>query len=596
MNRTQLLPRLKKAFALEPVFCRLFAAWVTFAFVKALGYADFSRLAAGQDLSLSVIAVWTVLLFAGYSLVAFLLNGLPSDSWFLFLSSALLASFWLARYGIYSSGYFFLPVALLMLVVVLYTLRVNLAFWERWHPESRTVAVCAVLAGVMSFTVLVLIGVFRYLTFSAPNFDFGIFCNMFYNMKETGLPFVTCERDELLSHFAVHLSPIYYLILPFYFVFPSPVTLQVAQSLILAAGVLPVALLGKELGLSPKTRMASVILYAFYPLLSTGTFYDLHENCFLPFFLLMTFYCFEKKQWIPMYVSAICVLAVKEDAAVYLVVFALYLLLSRRKPLHGLLLLALSVGYFFLAVYLINTYGTGVMTDSRYGNLIYDAKDGFWGIVKTALVNPGYLLVQSIKNRDGLTLDKVFYLIELFFPLGLLPFCTNKPSRWLLLTPVLLNVLTTYPYQYQNGFQYHFGITAFLFYAMMLNLGDLALPTRRTVLAVALTACLCLYLCLVPQRADHYVSDWRQNRARYERIEEILDTVPADASVITSSFLLPHLANRATVYEVAYHDDEVRADYVVLNASDESYVRRYRAQGYAVEQEDDLIVILKDVQ
>ena len=41
-------------------------------------------------------------------------------------------------------------------------------------------------------------------------FDFGIFSQMFYYMKESGLPLVTCERDRLLSHFAVHFSPIYY--------------------------------------------------------------------------------------------------------------------------------------------------------------------------------------------------------------------------------------------------------------------------------------------------------------------------------------------------------------------------------------------------
>lgn len=40
----------------------------------------------------------------------------------------------------------------------------------------------------------------------------------------------TCERDRVLSHFAVHVSPIYYLFLPFYALFPSPVTLEVLQA------------------------------------------------------------------------------------------------------------------------------------------------------------------------------------------------------------------------------------------------------------------------------------------------------------------------------------------------------------------------------
>ncbi len=74
-------------------------------------------------------------------------------------------------------------------------------------------------------------------------FDFGIFSQMFYHMKESGLPLVTCERDRLLSHFAVHFSPIYYLLLPIYMLIPDPRTLLVMQALIVASGVIPLLLI-----------------------------------------------------------------------------------------------------------------------------------------------------------------------------------------------------------------------------------------------------------------------------------------------------------------------------------------------------------------
>ena len=76
-------------------------------------------------------------------------------------------------------------------------------------------------------------------SFCAPTFDFGIFSQMFYNMKETGLPMTTVERDGLLSHFAVHMSPIYYLMLPFYCLAPTPATLQVLQAAVMTSAVLP---------------------------------------------------------------------------------------------------------------------------------------------------------------------------------------------------------------------------------------------------------------------------------------------------------------------------------------------------------------------
>ena len=38
----------------------------------------------------------------------------------------------------------------------------------------------------------------------------------------------------------------------------------------------------------------------------------------------------------------------------------------------------------------------------------------------------------------------------------------RRPGRLLLLAPLLLNLLTQYRYQYDIGFQYSFGIAAFL--------------------------------------------------------------------------------------------------------------------------------------
>ena len=48
------------------------------------------------------------------------------------------------------------------------------------------------------------------LIFETPNFDHGLFVHMYRNICETLKPVTTCERDRLLSHFDVHMSPILY--------------------------------------------------------------------------------------------------------------------------------------------------------------------------------------------------------------------------------------------------------------------------------------------------------------------------------------------------------------------------------------------------
>ena len=79
----------------------------------------------------------------------------------------------------------------------------------------------------------------RYLQYYSPNFDFGIFSNMFHHMRSDLTQTVSCERDTVMSHFDVHISPIYYLMLPFYALVPSPVTLLMVQAAAIACGVIP---------------------------------------------------------------------------------------------------------------------------------------------------------------------------------------------------------------------------------------------------------------------------------------------------------------------------------------------------------------------
>ena len=153
------------------------------------------------------------------------------------------------------------------------------------RPDVACIVVTALLA--VGFTVFVSFWtVSRVLCLSTPTYDMGIFSQMFYSMRTTGLPITTVERDGPLSHFMVHVSPIYYLMLPFYCLFPKAETLQVLQAVVLASSVIPLWLLAGRKNLPAWQRTALCALLLFYPALSGGTSYDLHENCFLTPLLL----------------------------------------------------------------------------------------------------------------------------------------------------------------------------------------------------------------------------------------------------------------------------------------------------------------------
>lgn len=465
-----------------------------------------------------------------------------------------------------------------------------LPFGRKWCLAAF--AVC----GALFIAVVGTIGCLRYLGYLAPNFDFGVFTQMFHNMRESFLPMTTCERNGLLSHFAVHISPVFYLLLPFYALFPSPLTLQIGQAVVLASGLVPLYFLARKYGLSHKATACLALIYAGYPALSAGCFYDLHENCFLVPLLLWLFAAFEYERFPWMYVAAVGVLLVKEDAAVYVLLFAAYVFLVRRQRRHGLILAGLALGYFAAAVGLLYAFGEGVMV-GRYANLM-EGGSGLAGLVATLLRNPGFFLTQLFRTADG-DAGKWLYLLQLLLPLGLVPLLCRRHGRFLLLASVLPVLLTTYVYQYNIGFQYSFGVAAFLLYLLIMNFADFAPLMRRGLLAFsAAAACLTFTAGVLPE-LEGTVANYADNRPLYRQMDAILETVPPEASVTASCMLVPHLAQRAEIYETFYHP-QPDTDYVVLDMRPGyrkdalEYRKACIEAGYtSVGGSDDVVEILK---
>ena len=589
--------RAKVVFTTDRVICRLMAAWCTFIMITLMGEAEFSALSFNQDVSFTKIFAFAAVGFLIYSALSMLLPKYHADSYFLIVPATLSSLVWVGNYSVADRKVFLLLAVIAVYSLFLfYFLNKNAEVISSLRLSYKHATVTVALFGIFCAFIVATITCLRYKTFSSPNFDFGLFCNMFHNMKETGLPMVTSERNGLLSHFAVHISPVYYILLPFYYIFPSPLTLQIGQAVVLASGVIPVFLIAKRLGLSAKVAVLVSGIYALYPAISCGCFYDIHENCFLAPLLLWMFYFFEAEKYIPMYIFAVGVLSVKEDAAIYVLIFALFAILSRKKYLHGAILAIGSLSYFGIALYILVNYGDGAMIN-RFNNLIFNLDDGLIGAVKTALVNPGFLLTQLFATGTS-SWDKVVYLFQMFLPLGLLPFCTRRPSRWLLIAPMLMNLVTMYQYQYNINFQYNFGVSAFLVYALLINLPELHAPTRRNLLALGAAACLFMYSFYVMPSYNSYTKRYNEGKETYAQMEAILDTIPEDASLNVSTFLLAYVADRDVIYELNYHGDAADVDFVVLdlrynNAALGKHRAAYLRQGYTVwATYDGLIEIL----
>ncbi|MGN0268257.1 MAG: DUF2079 domain-containing protein [Lachnospiraceae bacterium] len=439
----------------------------------------------------------------------------------------------------------------------------------------------------------------RVYSFSSPTYDFGIFSQMFYYMKESGLPITTVERDGLLSHFAVHVSPIYYLMLPFYLMLPTPATLQVLQAAVITSAIIPLWKIGKHHGLTGAQRMLICALLLLYPAYSGGTGYDIHENCFLTPLILWLFYGIDRKNTAIIAAAAMLTLMVKEDAAVYVAVIALWLIVKTilrfrktdvRNLMIGLTLLALSLGWFFLVTSYLSTNGDGVMT-YRYQNFMYDGSSSLITVIKSVILNPMKAVYECADT------EKLHFIAMTQLPLLGLPLMTRRYERYLLLIPyILVNLMSDYTYQHDIFFQYTFGSTAFLVYLTVVNLEDLKISRQRTfaLIAAAAAGAVCFAIAVVPN-AIPYPMQAIQNYEYHQNIRDTLDRIPDGASVTATTFYTTHLSQREILYDVRYCSREhlLETDYVVLKLSSNSDCKKYAADGKN-NGFDNLVKLLKE--
>lgn len=564
----------------EALLLSVISAWMTY---TALGsYGIGSRAALVCALITAVPIIFS----------AFALNGASSvlaGRAMLFLSALALCT--RAVYEKKTDFYLYIAAAAFMAVIGVYCFR---AFADvKFSEDSKLIWIFTAVCAAVFFAVFnSAVTVSRYLAYRAPAFDFGIFAQAFYSLKERFIPFTTCERGYELSHFSVHLSPVFYLALPIYALFPRPETVQVIQALVLALGVIPLWLTARKLGISNKVSALFCVVYLLHPALMGGCMYDFHENCFLPVMILWTVYFAEKNKLVPAIVFALLTCSVKEDAAVYIAFLGLFLLLSGRRKAVGASVTVFAVAYFLVACAYLESKGLGVMA-WRYSHISSDGT--LMGVILTAIKDP----VRIVK--ECFTADKFQFAVMMLLPLGLLPLFTKKISRFILFGGlVLVNLLPNWQYQYSLDFQYVFGTLALLIYAAMLNYSELTASVRRSLAAFACTACVLAASARMPSQAN-YIKYLDELSEEIAVLDEAMTYVPEDASVAATTFLVAHLSERDVIYEIGNtYDISDKLDSVEYLVIDLRYTEwdalpaKYARLGYIpVFRDDDIVCVMK---
>jgi uncharacterized membrane protein len=227
------------------------------------------------------------------------------------------------------------------------------ASWLTPQPEGRARLwdwPTVLIAGgvVAAYTV---ISVFRYLRRDPTSWDLGIFTEYVKQYAHLQAPIVNIKAPgfDLLGD---HFHPIVALIAPFFRIFPTSVTLLVAQALLAGLSVLPVSQLGREL-LGNAAGRSVAVAYGLSWGLQQMANYDFHEIAFAVPLLAFSLSALVRGRTRAAVLWALPLVFVKEDQGFTVLAIALVLAFAYRRHDAGLLLGSWGMFWSLLAILVI---------------------------------------------------------------------------------------------------------------------------------------------------------------------------------------------------------------------------------------------------
>lgn len=421
------------------------------------------------------------------------------------------------------------------------------------------------ITGFLCYVIIIGgITIIKYLDYKQSMFDTSIFSQMFYYMSKWGLPFTTIERQKLLSHFAVHFSPIYYLLLPGFMIFKSPIYLTIAKTLLMASGVLPLYKLSKKKGLTNLISLMLSISYLIFPMLIASNIGDinghvLNENYFYCALLFWIFYYLEEQKFKLMWIFCVLTLFVKEDAPIILACIGLYLILSKKSNFHGKILFIVSGLYFIVCTKFIMPYfGVEYMIASYYSNFTPDASLAFPSIMYALIYKPSYVIQQIFTG------EKITFLLQLMAPLMLLPvLAVKKIQNFALVIPIILTSLLCVNPSYIYGTSSHHNMApiCICFYLTVIVLNEDKSKPRQIFIALSILLISAIFSISYNIDKVKYINYYIENRESIQLTDIALSKIPENASVTADDNLSTKLTNRYNLYN--YFNPN--CDYVVIN-------------------------------
>ncbi len=326
---------------------------------------------------------------------------------------------------------------------------------SEWDPGMVVVSVAAaVFAGVFIFLALR-----RYDAFATARYDLGNMVQAVWSTAHGHLLQVTDSAGRQISRLGSHVDPILVAFVPFWWVFPTPKLLLVAQPLIVASGAFPAYGIARRWIGDWRTSAACAVAYLLYTPLQWSVLFDFHPVTLAAPLLLWCVWAIEADRPVLVGVFATLSALTKEEVGIAVAGLGVWVLIRHGRRWMGVAMILGGLVWALIAVGIIlPLYSPAGVSPfiKRYGASGSTTGD----VVKSMLRHPGHEL--------GLLVDRgrLTYLWDLLAPLVFLP--VLAPLILIAIVPeLLLNMLSNDPSQYSIYYQYTAVITPLLIVAMI---------------------------------------------------------------------------------------------------------------------------------
>jgi uncharacterized membrane protein len=404
------------------------------------------------------------------------------------------------------------------------------------------------------------------------NYDLSINNNLMYGgLHGHFLESPVVFPKEPPRYLANHAKFGAYLFLPIYALVPRPETLLVIQSLFIGFGAVPLYLFARRHVSEWMAALVCLVYLCYYPM-HGASFSEFQAVPLTAFFVFLAAYAADSKRYRLLGFAVVVALSMREDVAVGMAVLGAFLLLSGHRPLPGLVIASSAVAYFlFLRFYVMEEAGSWWFPN-MYKDLWADDEKGFRSVIRTAVTNPLFTLTKIIVEK------KIVYVLHLLVPIAFLPL--RRWYLWAALAPGAMLTLLVTNYDPPITFSFHYVMhwAPYLFMASVLYLSAVAKERSPARARAALAAIAASSLVLTynygafPRREGSFKGGFNKieftytdaERARFEKFQELVSTLPRDATLAATEKVGPHLSSRVTIY--AMRNGPQTADYIVASS------------------------------